>query len=48
MILQALDNCYQRFKDDPTIDIPLTGFGRQKIHFCLVINEGGEIVQVRD
>ncbi|MGD9578747.1 MAG: type I-C CRISPR-associated protein Cas8c/Csd1, partial [Syntrophorhabdus sp.] len=48
MILQALNNCYQRLKDDPSIDIPLTGFGRQKIHFCLVINQEGEIVQVKD
>ncbi|MBA4418157.1 MAG: type I-C CRISPR-associated protein Cas8c/Csd1 [Syntrophus sp. (in: bacteria)] len=48
MILQALNNCYQRFKDDPSIDIPLTGFGREKIHFCLVINREGEIVQIKD
>ena len=48
MILQTLNNCYQRFKDDPSIDIPLTGFSRQKIHFCLVINREGEIVQVKD
>lgn len=48
MILQALNNCYQRFKDDPSIDIPLTGFGRQKVHFCIVINGEGEIVQVKD
>lgn len=48
MILQALNNCYERLKDDPSIDIPLTGFGRQKIHFCLVINQEGEIVQVKD
>ena len=48
MILQALNTCYQRLKDDPSINIPLTGFGRQKIHFCLVINKEGEVVQAKD
>lgn len=48
MILQALDNYYQRLKDDPSTNIPLTGLGRQKIHFCLAINKEGDIVQVKD
>jgi CRISPR-associated protein Csd1 len=48
MILQALNNYYQRLKDDPAIDIPLIGFGRQKIHFCLVIDQEGKVVQVKD
>jgi len=48
MILQALNSYYQRLKDDPTINIPLPGFGRQKIHFCLVIDQEGKLLQVKD
>ncbi len=46
MILQALNNYYQRLRDNP--DMPLQGFGKQKIHFCLVINKDGELLQVKD
>jgi len=28
--------------------MPLQGFGKQKIHFCLVINKDGELLQVKD
>jgi CRISPR-associated protein Csd1 len=48
MILQALDQYYERLKDDPQSDIPLFGFGKQKIHFALVLNEEGNLVQIRD
>jgi CRISPR-associated protein Csd1 len=48
MILQSLNQYYERLKDDPQADIPLFGFGRQKIHFALVISEDGKLVQVRD
>lgn len=48
MILQALNNYYQRLRDNPDIDMPLPGFGRQKVHFCLVINKEGELQQVKD
>jgi CRISPR-associated protein Csd1 len=48
MILQSLNKYYERLKDDPHADIPLLGFGRQKIHFALVLNSSGKLVQVRD
>ena len=48
MILQALNQYYERLKDDPQTDIPLLGFGNQKIHFALVLNQDGELVQVKD
>ncbi|MBN1827604.1 MAG: type I-C CRISPR-associated protein Cas8c/Csd1 [Deltaproteobacteria bacterium] len=48
MILQALNHYYERLKEDPETDIPLFGFGKQKIHFALVINEDGKLVQIRD
>lgn len=48
MILQALNDYYNRIKDDPDIDIPVLGFSVQKIHFALVINRNGELVQTID
>ena len=48
MILQALNQYYERLKDDPQTDIPLLGFGNQKIHFALVLDEKGNLVQIRD
>ena len=48
MILQALDQYYERLKDDPQADIPLFGFGKQKIHFALVLNKEGKLIQIRD
>jgi CRISPR-associated protein Csd1 len=48
MILQALNQYYERLKDDPQSNIPLFGFGKQKIHFALVLNKEGNLVQTRD
>lgn len=48
MILQALNHHYERLVDNPLTNIPLFGFGRQKIHFALVISNEGNLVQVRD
>lgn len=48
MILSALNNYYERLKSDPKSDIPLRGFSRQKIHFCLVLDSNGSLVQVQD
>ncbi len=44
MILSALDGYYDRLAESGEPGIPLLGFGRQKIHFCLVINREGELV----
>ena len=48
MILQALNAYYERLKDDSHADIPLLGFGKQKIHFALVLNKEGKLIQIRD
>lgn len=48
MILQALSSYYDRLKDSSETDIPMPGFGRQKIHFVLVINHSGELLQTKD
>jgi CRISPR-associated protein Csd1 len=48
VILQALNNYYYRLKDNPDIDIPLQGFSRQKIHFALIIDQKGKLIQIRD
>jgi len=48
MILQALSGYYDRLKNSSDTDIPLLGFGRQKIHFAIVINSQGKLLQIRD
>jgi len=48
MILQSLDNYYGRLRDNTNVDIPLLGFSSQKIHFALLLNRAGELLQVRD
>jgi CRISPR-associated protein Csd1 len=48
MILQSLNQYYERLKDDPHTDIPLFGFGKQKIHFALVLNKEGKLIQIRN
>ena len=44
MILQALNEYYERLRNDPQIDIPEPGFSRQGIHFCLVLDTDGNLV----
>lgn len=48
MILQALNDYYQRLRNYPGMDIPLPGFGKQKISFCLVIDTQGNLLQIKD
>lgn len=48
MILQALNNYYERLKEDTAVDIPLLGFSSQKIHFALLLNSKGILLQVID
>lgn len=48
MILQSLSVYYNRLRDDPEVDIPLPGFGSQKIYFALLIKPSGELIQVLD
>ncbi len=45
MILQELSAYYERLAQDPKeLDVPPYGFCRQGIHFCLVLNQDGELV----
>lgn len=48
MILQALNLYYKRLADDPEVDIPLLGFGKEKIHFALVLDKNGKLLQMKD
>jgi CRISPR-associated protein Csd1 len=48
MILESLYKYYERLRDDPNANVPLMGFGDQKIHFGLVINAAGNLLKVRD
>jgi len=48
MILQALCSYYDRILESPDTSIPAYGFSSEKMHFCLVINSAGELVQVLD
>ena len=48
MILQALNGYYDRLKSNTNVDIPLLGFSSQKIHFALLLNREGNLLQVLD
>ncbi len=49
MILQALNCYYHRLIADPENGgVPLAGFSRQKIHFCLVLDREGNLVEEDD
>ncbi len=48
MILQALNTYYERMKDNADVDIPFLGFSSQKIHFALLLNREGKLLQVLD
>ena len=42
MILQSLNQYYERLRDDPDADIPLFGFGKQEDPFCPGAQSGRE------
>jgi CRISPR-associated protein Csd1 len=48
VILQALNTYYERLKDDGETHIPLPGFGKQNIHFALMLDRDGCLVKARD
>ena len=48
MILQALNEYYGHLVEDSDSKISLPGFGNQSIHFTLVLNKKGDLVQVKD
>jgi CRISPR-associated protein Csd1 len=43
-----LNQYYERLRDNPEVDIPLTGFSRQKIHFALLLDRDGRLLQTLD
>lgn len=48
MILQSLNQFYERLAADPEIEIPSYGYSSQKISFCIVINKQGKLIQFSD
>ena len=46
MILQALNSYYERLQADSNVDIAAFGFSRQKISFCVVLNDDGTLHEV--
>ncbi len=48
MILQALNSYYARLKGNADVNIPFWGFSSQKIHFALLLDRDGRLLQVID
>jgi CRISPR-associated protein Csd1 len=48
MILHALNTYYTRLRVDARVEVPLFGFSRQNIHFALLIDTNGTLLQVQD
>ena len=48
MILQSLNQFYERLAEDPEIEIAPYGYSSQKISFCIVINKKGKLIQFSD
>jgi len=46
MILQALNQYYERLASDPEVDIAPFGYSRQQISFCIVINDDGTLHEI--
>lgn len=48
MILQSLNQFYERLTEDPEIEIAPYGYSFQKISFCIVLNPKGKLIQFSD
>jgi|TARA_R110000868_G_scaffold411705_1_gene707750 CRISPR-associated protein Csd1 len=48
VILQSLNQFYERLAEDPEIEIAPYGYSSQKISFCIVINKKGKLIQFSD
>lgn len=46
MILQALNSYYERLQADPNADVAPFGYSRQKISFCVVLNDDGSLHEI--
>ncbi len=43
MILQALNDYYERLRADPEVEVSDFGFGMQRVHFCLTLDREGNL-----
>lgn len=48
MILQALNDLYGRLEKDDSYDMDFPGFSSQKISFCVILEENGELYDIND
>jgi CRISPR-associated protein Csd1 len=48
MILQALNNLYDRLQADPTYEIPVPGYSNQQVSFIIVLNPDGSLHDIQD
>ncbi len=48
MILQALNELYERLADDPAYELPRPGYSTQKVSFCVVLKPDGTLVGIED
>ncbi|WP_066092341.1 type I-C CRISPR-associated protein Cas8c/Csd1 [Xanthomonas massiliensis] len=48
MILAALDDYYQRLRDDPDSGIAAPGYSQEKIGYAIVLDRDGQVVDIND
>ncbi|MEQ1749892.1 MAG: type I-C CRISPR-associated protein Cas8c/Csd1 [Prosthecobacter sp.] len=48
MILQALNDLYERLADDASYELPQPGYSTQKVSFCVVLKPDGTLVDIQD
>jgi CRISPR-associated protein Csd1 len=48
MILQALNDLYERLADDASYELPRPGYSTQKVSFCVVLKPDGTLVDIQD
>lgn len=48
MILQALNDLYERLADDAAYELPRPGYSTQKVSFCVVLKPDGTLVDIQD
>jgi CRISPR-associated protein Csd1 len=48
MILQALNDLYERLADDASYELPRPGYSTQKVSFCVVLKLDGTLVDIQD
>ena len=48
MILESLNNLYERLADDASYELPRPGYSTQKVSFCVVLKPDGTLVDIQD